>query len=80
MQVLYFSRWSFVAFEKKSFFASDKQLKTPSPILRVLDAKKLVVGTYRSQKHKLQHPYAPNSSIFHEKKAKNGVFWLQTSS
>ena len=60
-----------------SFFASDKQLKTPPPRLRVLDVKKQVVEAYRSQKHNLQHPFAPKSAIFHEKMAKNGRFLVK---
>ena len=48
-------------------FASDKKLKTPFPILRVLDTKKQVVGAYVSQKRNLQHAYAPTFAIFHEK-------------
>ena len=48
-----------------SFLASAKQLKTPPPILRVLDAKKHVAGRRRSRKHNLQHPYAPKVAIFH---------------
>ena len=47
------------------------------PILRVLEAKKQVVGTHRSGKHNLQHPYAPKFPIFHEKTAKNGRFLVQ---
>ena len=46
--------------------------RPPPPILRVLDAKKQVVGTHRSGKHNLQHPYAPKFPIFHEK---NGKKW-----
>ena len=68
------------------FLASDKQLKTPPPILRVLDANKQVVGAHRSQKRNLQHAYAPKFAIFMEKTAKNGrflvkncVFWPQQS-
>ena len=38
----------------------------------MLDAKKQVVGTHRSGKHNLQHPYAPKFPIFHEK---NGKKW-----
>ena len=68
--------WPFFG-QKLSFFASDKQLKTPPPILRVLDAKKQVVEAYRSRKHNLQHPYAPKFAIFHETMAKNGRFFGQ---
>ena len=42
------------------------------PILRVLDAKKQIVGTHISRKHNLQHPYAPKFAVFHEK---NGHKW-----
>ena len=41
-----------------------------SPILRALDARKQIVGTHRSRKHNLQHPYAPNYAIFHENRPK----------
>ena len=34
--------------QKMSFSASDKQLKTPPPILRVLDAKGYVMWTHRA--------------------------------
>ena len=60
--------WSKINF----FLAPDKQLKTPLPILRVLDAKKQVVEAYRSRKHNLQHVYTPKFPIFHEK---NGQKW-----
>ena len=53
--------------------ASDKQLKTPLSIWRVLDTKKQVVEAYISRKHNLQHAYAPKFAIFHEK---NGQKWL----
>ena len=68
--------WPFFG-QNLSLFASDKQLKTPPPILRVLDAKKQVVEAYRSRKHNLQHPYAPKVAIFHEKMAKNGCFLVK---
>ena len=64
-------KWPFFG-QKLSLLASDKQLKTPPPILRVLDVKKQVVVTHRSRKHNLQHPYAPKFAIFHEK---NGQQW-----
>ena len=41
--------------QKMSFSASDKQLKTPPPILRVLDAKQYVIWTHRAFKHNLQY-------------------------
>ena len=63
----------FFFFQKLCFLASDKQFKTSPPI--VLDGKKQVVGTQRSRKHKLQHPYAPKFAVFHEKTAKNGLFF-----
>ena len=56
------------------FFAFSQAVEDFPPILRVLDAKKKVVGTHRSGKHNLQHPYAPKFPIFHEKTAKNGRF------
>ena len=66
--------------QKLSFSASDKHLKTPPPISRVLDAKKQVLGRHRSRKHNLQHAYAPTFVIFHEKKtAKNGRFLVKDS-
>ena len=45
-----------------------------SPILRALDAKKQIVGTHRSRKHNLQHPYAPKYAIFHENRPKMALF------
>ena len=56
------------------FFAFSQAVEDFPPILRVRDAKKKVVGTHRSGKHNLQHPYAPKFPIFHEKTAKNGRF------
>ena len=44
-----------------------------SPILSALDAKKQIVGTHRSRKHNLQHPYAPKYAIFHENRPKMAV-------
>ena len=62
--------------QKLSFSASDKHLKTPPRISRVLDAKKQVLGRLRSRKHNLQHAYAPTFVIFHEKKRpRMAVFW-----
>ena len=45
-----------------------------SPILRALGAKKQIVGTHRSRKHNLQHPYAPKYAIFHENRPKMALF------
>ena len=42
--------------------------------LRALDAKEQMVGTHRSRKHNLQHPYAPKYAIFHENRPKMAVF------
>ena len=33
-----------------------------------------IVGTHRSQKHNLQHPYAPKNAIFHENGPKAALF------
>ena len=63
--------------QKLIFLASAKQLKTPPPILRVLDAKKHVVGRHRSRKHNMQHPYAPKFAMFHAKTAKHGRFLVK---
>ena len=41
------------------FFGLRQAVEDCPPILRVLDAKKQIVGTHRSRKHNLQHPYAP---------------------
>ena len=60
------------------FLASDKRLNTAPLFLRVLDAKKQIVGTHRSRKHNLQHPYAPRSAIFYEKTASNGRFLVKS--
>ena len=54
------------------FFGLRQAVEECPPILRVLDAKKQIVGTHRSRKHNLQHPYAPKFAIFHEK---NGQQW-----
>ena len=45
-----------------------------SPFLRALDAKEEVLGTHRSRKHNLQHPYAPKYAIFHENWPKMALF------
>ena len=45
--------------------------------MRVLDAKKHVVGRHRSQKHNIQHPYAPKFAMFHAKTAKHGPFLVK---
>ena len=56
------------------FFGQKLGFLGSPPFLRALDAKKQIVGTHRSRKHNLQHPYAPKYAIFHEKTAKNGLF------
>ena len=57
--------------QKLSFSASDKQLKTPRPILRVLDAKEQVPERDRSRKHNLQHTFVmkkrPRMAAFGQK-------------
>ena len=58
-----------------AIFWSKVEIFGLSPILRVLDAKKQIVGTHRSRKHNLQHPYAPKYAIFHENRPKMAVFW-----
>ena len=63
--------------QKLSFSASDKQLKTPFPILRVLNAKKQVVEAHRSRKHNSQHAYARKFAIFHEKNGQKWAFFGQ---
>ena len=60
-----------------AIFWSKVEIFGLSPILRALDAKKQIVGTHRSRKHNLQHPYAPKYAIFHEKTAKNGAFFVK---
>ena len=52
------------------------------PILRSLDAKKQIVGTHRSRKHNLQHPYEPNFPFFMKWPffCQILIFWLCTSS
>ena len=70
------------------FFGLRQAVEDCPPILRVLDAKKQIVGTHRSRKHNLQHPYAPKFAVFHEKKRPQmalfwshiDFFWLCTSS
>ena len=47
-----------------AIFLSKVEIFVLSPILRALDAKEQIVGTYRSRKHSLQHPYAPKYAIF----------------
>ena len=67
---------------KKAFFWSKVEFfgfrqaveDPPPPILRVLDANKQVVGAHRSQKHNLQHVYAPKFGITH---GKNGCFLVK---
>ena len=54
------------------FFGLRQAVEDCPPILRVLDTKKQIVGTHRSRKHNLQHPYAPKFAVFHEK---NGHKW-----
>ena len=63
-----------VSWSNINFLGSDKQLKTPLPILRVLDAKEQIVATQRSHKHNLQHPYAPKCAIFLKRWQKMAVF------
>ena len=62
---------------KIEFFSLRQAVEDPPPIFRVLDAKKEIVGTEKSHKHNLQHPYAPQFAIFHEKPAKNGRFLVK---
>ena len=63
-------RWPLFG-QKLSFSASDRQLKTPRPILRVLDAKKQVLERDRSRKHNLQHTFfmkkRPRMAVFGQK-------------
>ena len=40
--------------------------------------KEQIVGTHRSRKHNLQHPYAPKYAIFHENRPKMAVFLSNT--
>ena len=58
--------------KKKFFFGLRQAVEDCPPIFRVLDTKKQIVGTHRSRKHNLQHPYAPKFAVFHEK---NGHKW-----
>ena len=61
------------------FFGLRQAVEDCPPILRVLDTKKQIVGTHRSRKHNLQHPYAPKFAAFHEKKRPQmpqmALFW-----
>ena len=56
------------------FFGLRQAVEDCPPILRVLDTKKHIVGTHRSRKHNLQHPYAPKFAVFHEKKGHKWPF------
>ena len=47
-----------------SFSASDKQLKTPPPILRVLDAKTYGIPTHRAFKHHLKYAQLLKRVVF----------------
>ena len=78
-----------VSWSKIEYFGLRQAVaEPPPPILRVLDAKKQIVGTHRSRKHNLQHPYAPKYAVFHKKKRPQmalfwshiDFFWLRTSS
>ena len=60
------------------FFGLRQAVEDCPPILRVLDAKKQIVGTHRSRKHNLQHLYGPKFAIFHEKTANNGHFLVKS--
>ena len=58
------------------FFGLRQAVEDCPHILRVLDTKKQIVGTHRSRKHNLQHPYAPKFAVFHEKKRPQmALFW-----
>ena len=59
---------------KNDFFGLRQAVEDCPRILMVLDTKKQIVGTHRSSKHNLQHPYAPKFAVFHEEKATNGPF------
>ena len=77
-KICYFSwkncqKWPFLG-QKLSILASDRQLQSPPPILRVLDAKKHAVWTHRLPKHNLQHFYAPKSAIFQQNRRKIAIF------
>ena len=62
--------------QRLSFLASDKHLKPPPPILRLLEAKKQLLGRHRARKHNSQHTDAPTFVIFHEtKRPRMAVFW-----
>ena len=58
------------------FFGFGQVVGDP-PYLRLPVAKKHIVGTQRSRKHNLQHPYAPKIAIFHDKTAKNGFLLVK---
>ena len=57
-----------------AIFWSKVEIFGLSPILGALDVKKQIVGTHRSRKHNLQHPYAPKYAIFHENRPKMAGF------
>ena len=61
-----------ISWSKNVFFGLKQAVEDCPPILRVLDMKKQIVGTHRSRKHNLQHPYASKFAVFHEK---NGHKW-----
>ena len=61
-----------IFWSKNDFFGLRQAVEDCPPILRVLDTKKQIVGTHRSRKHNLQHPYAPKYAVFHKK---NGHKW-----
>ena len=65
--------WSKIGF----FSASNRQLQSPPPILRVLDAKKHAVWTHGLPKHNLQHSYAPKSAIFQQNRRKIAIFFIK---
>ena len=56
-----------------AIFWSKVEIFGLSPILGAPYAKKQIVGTHRSRKHNLQHPYAPKYAIFHENRPKRAV-------
>ena len=66
-------KWPFLG-QRLSILASDRQLQSPHPILRVLDAKEHAVWTHRLPKHNLQHSYAPKSAIFQQNRRKIAIF------
>ena len=69
-------KWPFF-WSKIDFFGFSQAVEEPPPIVRVLDAKKHVVGRHRSRKHNIQHPYAPKFAMFHAKTAKHGRFLVK---